>query len=142
MVDIPIEQINKSLNHKPRYTPKQHNAWRDMALIAKAENKEPVIVAYTGWSKGGRGYSPSRFTVRKWPNPPEGMEPYSVHLDHDHEIPFSYFDYCFASSVIFDEAMAELKRQLAFNQRDTKPRSPNRMSDEIFVTYSFAKSGL
>lgn len=127
MVIIPIDNL-RITRYVPRYSPEQYHAWNEMA---KTMTKEPDIVAFTGWSKGGRGYSPARFTVRGWSNVPAGMEPYSVHLEFNNNIPFNFFHNSFKNAITFDEAITELKRQLNFNQQSTKPRSPNRMKNEI-----------
>jgi hypothetical protein len=128
--DAVNKMVSDVMAYVPRYSPSQYEAWREMV---KNATEEPEIVAYTGWSKGGRGYSPSRYTVRKWSNVPSGMEEYSVHLDHDNGRSFDYYFAPFARAVTFDEAIAEIEKQLNFNQRNTKPKSPNRMKNEVII---------
>jgi hypothetical protein len=116
------------MTYMPKYTPEQYINWREMV---NSITKDPDIIAYTGWSKGGRGYNPSRFTVRRWSNPPVGMGQHSVHLEYDDGRRFNYYSYCFAAAVTVEEAIMELNKQLTFNQRETKPRSPNRMENVV-----------
>jgi hypothetical protein len=107
-------------------TPEQHNAWRE--FIKHAEPGK--IVAYTGWSPGGRGYDRSRFVVRKWKT--NISSPYSVHLEHD-GLPFGFYDFNFGFGLIFTGAIALMRNNLQFNLNNTKPKSPSRMVDTIHI---------